>query len=60
MWGVGRAGRMVGRSFVRGARGANLNSKVCQPLLKMQISALPRFVHMQYLQIAVANLVEIL
>lgn len=41
MWGVGRAGRMVGRSFVRGARGANLNSKVCQPLLKMQISALP-------------------
>ena len=42
MWGVGRAGRMVGRSFVRGARGANLNSKVCQPLLKMQISALPR------------------
>merc|ERR1719273_1282472 len=32
---------MVGRSFVRGARGANLNSKVCQPLLKMQISALP-------------------
>jgi TNF receptor-associated protein 1 len=41
MWGVGRAGRMVGRSFARGARAANLNSKVCQPLLKMQISALP-------------------
>ena len=42
MWGVGRAGRLVGRSLARGARGANLNSKQCQPLLKMQISALPR------------------
>merc|ERR1740129_462343 len=35
------AGRLVGRSLARGARGANLNSKQCPPLLKMQISALP-------------------